>query len=60
MESRSGSRGEGGAARRELFVGGLGVALALLLGAFAFGPWGDAGRRAPKRSGPSTAWRRVA
>lgn len=42
MASRSGARGAKSAARRELFVGGLGVALAVLLGAFAFGPWGDA------------------
>lgn len=42
MSSRPGPRANRGATRRELFVGGLGVALALLLGAFAFGPWGDA------------------
>jgi len=47
MASRSGARGDQSAARRELFVGGLGVALAVLLGAFAFGPWGDA--RAARR-----------
>jgi signal transduction histidine kinase len=43
MGSRSAARGDRSAARRELFVGGLGVALAVLLTAFAFGPWGDAG-----------------
>ena len=32
MASRSGARGAKSAARRELFVGGLGVALAVLLG----------------------------
>ncbi len=31
------------AGRGALWVGGLGAAFSLLLGAFAFGPWGDAG-----------------